>query len=116
MNKKYILYFSKINMENSNLKLLKKKFNVVKIYSLGNVIKLNKKIRDKITIIYCDPSNFYSKIFLNKFSNLETLASSTTSKGFIDEKYCKQRNIKINLKNLKFQNLFSELGIFILER
>ena len=31
------------------------------------------------------------------------------------ENYCKQRNIKINLKNLKFQNLFSELGIFILE-
>ena len=32
------------------------------------------------------------------------------------ENYCKQRNIKINLKNLKFQNLFSELGIFILEK
>ncbi len=32
------------------------------------------------------------------------------------ENYCKRRNIKINLKNLKFQNLFSELGIFILEK
>ena len=32
------------------------------------------------------------------------------------ENYCKERNIKINLKNLKFQNLFSELGIFILEK
>ena len=32
------------------------------------------------------------------------------------ENYCKQRNIKINLKNLKFQNFFSELGIFILEK
>ena len=32
------------------------------------------------------------------------------------ENYCKERDIKINLKNLKFQNFFSELGIFILEK
>ena len=32
------------------------------------------------------------------------------------ENYCKKRDIKINLKNLKFQNFFSELGIFILEK
>ena len=32
------------------------------------------------------------------------------------ENYCRQSNIKINSKNLKFQNLFSELGIFILEK
>ena len=32
------------------------------------------------------------------------------------EKYCKERNIKINLKNLRFHNFFSELGIFILEK
>ena len=32
------------------------------------------------------------------------------------ENYCKQRDIKINLKNLGFHNFFSELGIFILEK
>ena len=32
------------------------------------------------------------------------------------ENYCKERDIKINLKNLTFQNFFSELGIFILEK
>ena len=32
------------------------------------------------------------------------------------ENYCKERDIKINLKNLKFHNFFSELGIFILEK
>ena len=32
------------------------------------------------------------------------------------ENYCRHRNIKINLKNLKFHNFFSELGIFVLEK
>ena len=32
------------------------------------------------------------------------------------ENYCKERDIKINIKNLKFHNFFSELGIFILEK
>ena len=32
------------------------------------------------------------------------------------ENYCKKRDIKINLKNLKFKNFFSELGIFVIEK
>ncbi|RPG56085.1 MAG: methionine biosynthesis protein MetW [Flavobacteriales bacterium TMED235] len=32
------------------------------------------------------------------------------------ENYCKGRDIKINLKNLRFHNFFSELGIFVLEK
>ena len=30
--------------------------------------------------------------------------------------YCKERNIKINISNISLQNLFSELGIFIIEK
>ena len=37
-----------------------------------------------------------------------------TIKDFVD--YCKKRDIKINIKNLKYQNLFSELGIFVIEK
>ena len=32
------------------------------------------------------------------------------------ENFCKKRDIKINLKNLKIKNFFSELGIFIIEK
>ena len=37
-----------------------------------------------------------------------------TIKDFVN--YCKKRNIKINILNLNIQNLFSELGIFIIEK
>ena len=37
-----------------------------------------------------------------------------TIKDFVN--YCKERSIKINISNLNFQNLFSELGIFIIEK
>ena len=37
-----------------------------------------------------------------------------TIKDFVD--YCNKRDIKINIKNLKYQNLFSELGIFVIEK
>ncbi len=37
-----------------------------------------------------------------------------TIKDFVN--YCKKKNIKINSSNLNFQNLFSELGIFIIEK
>ena len=32
------------------------------------------------------------------------------------ENYCQKRDIKINLKNLKIKNFFSELGIFVIEK
>ena len=37
-----------------------------------------------------------------------------TIKDFVN--YCKKKNIKINSSNLSFQNLFSDLGIFIIEK
>ena len=37
-----------------------------------------------------------------------------TIKDFVN--YCKERNIKTNISNLYLQNLFSELGIFIIEK
>ena len=37
-----------------------------------------------------------------------------TIKDFVN--YCKKKNIKINSSNLSFQNLFSELGVFIIEK
>ena len=37
-----------------------------------------------------------------------------TIKEFVN--YCKKKNIKINSSNLSFQNLFSKLGIFIIEK
>ncbi len=37
-----------------------------------------------------------------------------TIKDFVN--FCKKKNIKINSSNLNFQNLFSELGIFIIEK
>ena len=37
-----------------------------------------------------------------------------TIKDFVN--YCKKRDIKINSSNLGFQNLFSKLGIFIIEK
>ena len=95
MNKKYLLYFKKIQMDKSNLNILRKKFKVIEIENLKKINNLSKKTLKKISIIYCDPSNFYSKFYLAKFDNLKILASSTTSKGFIDEKYCMQKNIQI---------------------
>jgi hypothetical protein len=32
------------------------------------------------------------------------------------ENYCNKRNIKINSSNLGYKNLFSDLGIFIIEK
>ena len=64
-----------------------------------------------------------SLLFFGKMPMTKTLPYSwhdtpnlhmCTIKDF--ENYCKERDIKINLKNLKFQNFFSELGIFILEK
>ena len=37
-----------------------------------------------------------------------------TIKDFVN--YCKKKNIKINSSKLNFQNLFSDLGIFIIEK
>jgi len=37
-----------------------------------------------------------------------------TIKDFVN--YCNERKIKINISNLNFQNLFSELGIFTIEK
>ena len=37
-----------------------------------------------------------------------------TIKDFVD--YCNKKNIKINVQNLKYQNLFSKLGIFVIEK
>ena len=37
-----------------------------------------------------------------------------TIKDFVN--YCKKKNIKINSSNLSFQNLFSKLGIFIIQK
>ena len=37
-----------------------------------------------------------------------------TIKDFVN--FCKKKSIKINSSNLNFQNLFSELGIFIIEK
>lgn len=95
MNKKYLLYFKKINMNPVNLNFLKKKFKVIEIESTSKVKKLKKKIKDKISVIYCDPSDYYSKTFLSGFNNLNILASSTTSKDFIEESYCERKKIKI---------------------
>ena len=87
MSKKFLLYFKKINMEKTNLILLKNKFHVIELNNISSINNLNQKIREKITIIYCDPSYFYSKFYLEKFINLKILASSTTGKGFIDENF-----------------------------
>jgi phosphoglycerate dehydrogenase-like enzyme len=95
MSKKFLLYFKKINMEKTNLILLKNKFHVIELNNISSINNLNQKIREKITIIYCDPSYFYSKFYLEKFINLKILASSTTGKGFIDENFCIKKNIKI---------------------
>ena len=32
------------------------------------------------------------------------------------ENYCNKKKIKINSSNLNFQNVFSELGIFLIEK
>jgi len=37
-----------------------------------------------------------------------------TIKDFVN--YCKNKKIKINSSNLNFQNFFSELGIFVIEK
>ena len=37
-----------------------------------------------------------------------------TIKDFVD--YCNKRNIRINIRNLRYQNLFSKLGIFVIEK
>ena len=67
MNKKYLLYFKKINMSPENLNFLIKKFKVIEIESTSKVKKLKKKIKDKISVIYCDPSDYYSKNFFKWF-------------------------------------------------
>ena len=37
-----------------------------------------------------------------------------TIKDFVN--YCNKKNIKINNKNLNYKNLFSQLGIFVIEK
>ena len=49
----------------------------------------------------------------NEWDNTPNLHMCTI-KDFVN--YCKERNIKINISNLNLQNLFSELGIFIIEK
>mgnify|MGYP003969323799 FL=1 len=95
MSKKYLLYFKQIKMNNENLSFLKKKFKLIEIENINKIKYLDSKVKDKISIIYCDPSNYYSSTLLNNFKNLKILASSTTSKGFIDEVYCSRKNIRI---------------------
>ena len=82
-------------MNNENLSFLKKKFKLIEIENINKIKYLDSKVKDKISIIYCDPSNYYSSTLLNNFKNLKILASSTTSKGFIDEVYCSRKNIRI---------------------
>ena len=95
MNKKTLLYFKNINMDKANLSYLKKKFNVIETKNLDTSNKLDIFKKKKISLIYCDPSNYYSANYLKKFKNLKCLVSSTTSKGFIDNKYCKLKKIII---------------------
>ena len=95
MNNLSLLYFTNINLNFSNLEILKKKFNICKIKTLKQGYSLDKKVSDKIIAIYCDPNYFYSKFFLKKFKNLKYLISSTTSTGFIEKDYCKNKKIKI---------------------
>jgi len=95
MSKKYLLYFKQIKMNKDNLSFLKKKFKLIEIENINKIKYLDSKVKDKISIIYCDPSNYYSGTLLSNFKNLKILASSTTSKGFIDEVYCSKKNIRI---------------------
>ena len=54
-----------------------------------------------------------TKSLPNEWYNTPNLHMCTI-KDFVN--YCKERNIKINISNLNLQNLFSELGIFIIEK
>ena len=78
---------------------------VVSIPNFGHwKVRLHLLLKGTMPITENLPNEWYNRAYLHMCS----------IKDF--ENYCKERDIKINLKNLKFHNFFSELGIFILEK
>ena len=54
-----------------------------------------------------------TKTLPNEWYNTPNLHMCTI-KDFVN--YCNKKNIKINSKNLSYKNLFSQLGIFVIEK
>ena len=67
MSKKTLLYFKNISMHKENLSYLKKNFNVIETNNFDTSNKLDTLKKKKISLIYCDPSNYYSASYLKKF-------------------------------------------------
>ena len=102
MKSSRVLYFSGINLNPENIKILRNKFFLTKLHKLSDVNKLNNKCINQIVAIYCDQKFFYDKNFLIKFNNIKFLISSTTSTDFIDKNFCTKKKIKIiSLENDK---------------
>lgn len=92
-NKYKLIYFKKIKLNLANLNLLEKKFEVIKIDNLKDLLKIENP--DSVHSIYCDQRFFFSQKNLRRFRNLKFLISSTTSTQFIEKRYSKKKNIKI---------------------
>ena len=67
-------------------------------------VRLNLLFKGKMPVTENLPNEWYNTPNLHM----------CTIKDFVD--FCAQRKIKINSSNLNIKNLFSELGIFILEK
>ena len=91
------------NVLNELLRIGKKA--VVSIPNFGHwKVRLHLLLKGTMPITENLPNEWYNTPNLHKCS----------IKDF--ENYCKKRDIKINLKNLKIKNFFSELGIFVIEK
>lgn len=93
MNDSTLVYFKRTNISSINLLKLKKKINLLKINNINDLKKIKNK--NKVVAIYADQNFIFSKNIINKFISLKFFLSSTTSTNFIDENYCKKKNIRI---------------------
>jgi D-3-phosphoglycerate dehydrogenase / 2-oxoglutarate reductase len=94
--KKKILYFEQLKFQETNLKILNKKFKIV------NGKKLHKIEKKEIISIFLPMNNFYSSKFFFEFKNLRSVVTPTTGDIHLDKEYLIKKNIKIiNLANEK---------------
>ncbi len=97
--KRIAVYFSCLNYQESNLKILRSKFN---LQTFKNPNYLEDKYLKKTEVLFCPLGFVFDKKRIGVAENLKVLVSNTTGHPHIDIDYCKKRKIKvITLKNEK---------------
>ena len=101
MRKKNLLYFNVQNFHQENLNLLRNNF---KVYKFDNPLVVPAKLCEFINIIFAPLGYYFSKDYIDRYPNLEIIASNTTGDGHIDVSYSDKKGIKV--LTLKNEHLF----------